>query len=284
MSRTVYVNGQYLAEENAMISVFDRGFLFADGVYEVSSVIGGKLIDNAAHLARLDRSLGELKMTWPCSKAELVEIQEEMVRRNAVDEGVLYLQITRGAADRDFAFPKNATPSLVMFTQARAICDTPASKSGISVITVPDIRWHRRDIKTVQLLAPSLAKQAALDAGANDAWLVEDGYVTEGSSNNAFIITTDGTIVTRQLSHDILHGITRRVVLAIAEQEGLKVEERAFTPEEAYDAAEAFSTSASSFVMPVVKIDNRILGNGVPGPISAKLREKYIATAMAEAE
>ncbi|NMM45892.1 D-amino-acid transaminase [Rhodospirillaceae bacterium KN72] len=284
MSRIVYVNGEYVPEEEAKISVFDRGFLMGDGVYEVSSILDGKLVDNDAHLARLERSLNELNMGWPCTKEELVDIQREVIRRNDVEEGAVYWQITRGAADRDFVFPKDAKPSLVMFTQARKIVDVPAAKTGMSVITVQDIRWHRRDIKTVQLLAPSLAKMEAKAAGADDAWLVEDGYVTEGSSNNAFIITQDGTIVTRKLSNDILHGITRRAVLKIAEQEGLKVEERSFTPDEAYDAAEAFITSASAFVMPVVKIDNRILGNGVPGPIASKLRELYIEMAKAEAK
>lgn len=284
MSRTVYVNGDYVPEEDAKISVFDRGFLFADAVYEVSSVIDGKLVDNAAHLARLDRSLRELDIAWPCGKSELTAIQKELIARNDLTEGVVYLQVSRGAADRDFAYPKDATPSLVMFTQAKSVVDPPTAKTGISVITVPDIRWGRRDIKTVQLLAPSMAKQAALDAGANDAWMVENGYVTEGSSNNAFIVTADGRLVTRQLSSEILHGITRRAVLELAKQENLTVEERAFTPGEAYDAAEAFITSASSFVMGVVKIDDRILGNGVPGPITEKLRRLYIETARAEAE
>lgn len=284
MSRIVYVNGEYLPEEDAKISVFDRGFLFADGVYEVSSVIDGKLVDNAAHIARLDRSLTEMKMDWPCTREELVQVQREIIRRNDLKEGVVYWQITRGAVDRDFAFPKNATPSLVMFSQARAVVDTPAAKTGISVITVPDIRWARRDIKTVQLLASSMAKQAALDAGAQDAWLVQNGYVTEGSSNNVFIITGDGHIVTRQLSSDILHGITRRVVLELAEREGLAVEIRAFTPGEAYGAAEAFITSASSFVMPVVKIDGHEVGSGMPGPVVTKLRQLYIEIAKAEAQ
>lgn len=284
MSRIVYVNGEFVPEEEAKISVFDRGFLFADGVYEVSSVIDGKLVDNAAHIARLERSLRELKMDWPCSKEKLLEIQREIIRRNDLTEGVVYWQITRGAADRDFAFPTDAKPSLVMFSQARAVCDSPAAKTGISVVTLPDIRWGRRDIKTVQLLAPSLAKQAALDAGANDAWLVEDGYVTEGSSNNAFIVTMDGRIVTRQLSNDILHGITRKAVLELARRENIQIEERAFTPDEVYEAAEAFSTSASGFVMPVVKVDGHILGNGVPGPVAEKLRAVYIELARETAQ
>ena len=283
MSRIVYVNGAYLPEEEAKISVFDRGFLFADGVYEVSSVLAGKLIDNASHMARLQRSLDELKMAPPLPLDEIPPIQREIVARNALDQGTVYLQVTRGAADRDFPFPEGATSSLVIFSQERNLVEDPAAARGIAVITLPDIRWQRRDIKTVQLLAPALAKQAALDAGANDAWLVEDGHITEGSSNNAYIVTLDGTIVTRALSNAILHGITRRAVLALAEREGLKVEERSFTPEEAYEAGEAFITSASTFVYPVVKIDGRILGNGVPGPVATKLRQLYIEMALAEA-
>lgn len=283
MSRTVYVNGAYLPEEEAKISVFDRGFLFADGVYEVSTVVDGRLVDNAAHLRRLQRSLGELDMPAPAAPEEIEAIQRELIARNGIDQGLVYLQVTRGAADRDFLYPKDAAPSLVMFTQTKNVIDNPTAAKGISVITLPDIRWRRRDIKTVALLAASMAKQAAHDAGADDAWMVEDGAVTEGSSNNAFIVTHDRTIVTRALSNDILHGITRRAVLAIAEREGLTVEERAFSPEEAYEAAEAFITSASTFVMPVVKIDNRILGNGVPGPVSENLRRLYIEMARQEA-
>jgi D-alanine transaminase len=283
MSRTVYVNGAYLPEEEAKISVFDRGFLFADGVYEVSTVVDGRLVDNAAHLARLQRSLGELDMPAPATPEEIEAIQRELIARNGIDQGLVYLQATRGAADRDFLYPTDATPSLVMFTQTKNVIDNPTAAKGISVVTLPDIRWRRRDIKTVALLAASMAKQAAHDAGADDAWMVEDGAVTEGSSNNAFIVTHDRTIVTRALSNDILHGITRRAVLAIAEREGLTVEERAFSPEEAHEAAEAFITSASTFVMPVVKIDNRILGNGVPGPVSENLRRLYIEMARQEA-
>jgi D-alanine transaminase len=284
MSRIVYVNGDFVAEEDAKISVFDRGFLFADGVYEVSSVLDGKLVDNGAHLERLGRSLNELKMHAPCSGADITEIQKELIRQNNLTEGVVYLQVTRGAADRDFNFPKDAMPSLVMFTQEKNILNNPAAEKGLTIVTLPDIRWQRRDIKTVGLLPASLAKQAAKDMGADDAWMVEDGHITEGTSNNAFIITEDGTIITRQLSHSILHGITRKAVLKVAEELGLTLVERAFTPEEAYEAVEAFSTSASSFVMPVIKIDNHILGNGVPGPVTQKLRAAYIAEAKATAE
>lgn len=280
MSRIVYVNGEYLAEEDAKISVFDRGFLFADAVYEVSAVLKRKLVDNDAHLKRLARSMGELKMTPPATGEEIETIQMELIRRNDLDEGLVYLQATRGAADRDFAFPKDATPSLVMFTQKKSLSQNPVADKGISVITVPDIRWKRRDIKTVGLLPASMAKQAALDAGANDAWFVEDGFVNEGSSNNAFIVTHDGKIVTRHLGTEILHGITRKTVMELAKRENLEIEERPFTPEEAAEAREAFSTSASAFVMPVVKIDGHVLGNGVPGPVAEKMRKLYLEMAL----
>lgn len=276
MSRIVYVNGDYLPEEDAKISVFDRGFLFADGVYEVSAVVNRKLVDNDAHMARLARSMNELKLTPPGTAEEIEAIQLKLIEENDLNEGVIYLQVTRGAADRDFAYPINATPSLVMFTQAKEVTSNAVAEKGISVITVPDIRWKRRDIKTVGLLPASMAKQASVEAGAGDAWFVEDGIVNEGSSNNAFIVTHEGKIVTRHLGTEILHGITRKAVMALAAQENLEVEERGFTPEEAYEAREAFSTSASAFVMPVVKIDGHVLGNGVPGPIAEKLRALYI--------
>jgi D-alanine transaminase len=279
MSRIVYVNGEYLPEEHAKISVFDRGFLFADGVYEVTSVLDGKLVDNAAHLARLQRSLDELGMASPLPPHEIEAVQNEMVARNNLVEGGLYLQVTRGAADRDFSVPKDATPSLVMFTQAKKLADNPAAQRGWSVILIDDIRWRRRDIKTVQLLAPSLAKQAALDAGADDAWMVEDGHVTEGTSNNAWIVK-GGKLITRHLSNDILHGITRRAVMAMAERDGVVFEERAFTPQEAKEADEAFVTSATAFVMPVVKIDGQLIGNGNPGTVTMRLRQLYIEEAL----
>ena len=278
MSRTVYVNGEFLAEEDAKISVFDRGFLFADGVYEVSSVIEGRLVDNAAHLARLRRSLSELRMEFAMSDADIEAAQIEMLRRNDLVEGALYLQVSRGVADRDFALPKDPKPSIVMFTQSKKLVDNPAVAKGWAVITLEDIRWRRRDIKTVQLLAPSLAKQAALDAGADDAWMVEDGMITEGTSNNAWIIK-GGKIITRQLSNDILHGITRKAVMRLASEDGLVVEERPFTEAEAMDADEAFVTSATTFVMPVVRINGKGIGNGNPGSVTLRLRELYIEEA-----
>jgi len=279
MGRIVYVNGEYVREDDARISVFDRGFLFADGVYEVSAVIDGKLVDNEAHLLRLGRSLAELEMGCPVPTADITAIQHRLIAENDLAEGMVYLQVSRGVADRDFGFPKEEKPSLVLFTQARNVAGNPAAARGITVASQPDIRWARRDIKTVQLLAQSLAKQAALSAGADDAWMVEDGFVTEGSSNNAFIVTTDGVLVTRQLGTDILHGITRRAVLEIAAEEGLTVEERPFTIAEAQGAAEAFSTSATTFVMPVVGIDGKTVSQGVPGPVTRKLRARYIEIA-----
>ncbi len=283
MSRTVYVNGSYLPEEDATISVFDRGFLFADGVYEVTSVLDGKLVDFPAHLRRLHRSLRELEMPAPASDAEIEAIHRELVARNAVTEGMVYLQATRGAADRDFAFPANPVPSLVLFTQARALVDTPAARDGIRVIGTPDIRWARRDIKTVQLLAPSLCKMMARKAGKDDAWLVEDGFVTEGTSNNAWIVTREGSVVTRDLSNSILHGVTRAAVIAYGREAQIRVEERPFTLAEAQGAAEAFITAASAFVTPVVEIDGLPVGDGRPGPVTRRLRELYLAESRARA-
>ncbi len=283
MSRIVHVNGAYLPEEAAKISVFDRGFLFADGVYEVTSVLDGRLVDFPAHLARLHRSLDALEMPAPVDDAALEQVHRELVARNALDEGMIYLQVTRGAADRDFAWPAAPVPSLVLFTQARALVDTAAAREGIRVLAVPDIRWARRDIKTVQLLAPSMCKMLARKANCDDAWMVEDGLVTEGTSNNAWIVSRDGTLVTRDLSDAILHGITRAAVIAYAREAQIRVEERAFSLAEAQGAAEAFVTAASAFVTPVVEIDGVVLGDGRPGPVSRRLREIYVAESRARA-
>lgn len=283
MSRIVYVNGEYLPEEAATISVFDRGFLFADAVYEVTSVLEGRLVDNPGHLARLRRSLEALCIPMPLAEDEIEAVQRTLIERNRLQNGIVYLQVTRGAADRDFPYPKKATPSLVMFTQARPLVDVPAARTGIKVISVPDIRWARRDIKTVGLLAQVMAKQRALEAGVHDAWFVQDGEVTEGSSNNAYIVNAAGNIVTRRLGNEILHGVTRSTVLDLSKQSNILVEERAFTLEEAYAAREAFVTSASIFVLPVVEIDGRRIGDGAPGPISRRLRELYIEAARAGA-
>lgn len=276
MSRIVYVNGEYLPEEDARISVFDRGFLMADGVYEVTSVLDGKLIDFDGHYARLGRSMVALEMASPCDREALLTIHRELVARNKIENGLVYLQVTRGVADRDFAYPEGAAPSLVLFTQSKpGLADSPAARDGIKVISIPDQRWGRRDIKTVQLLYPSMGKMMAKAAGCDDAWLVEEGQVTEGTSNNAYIVK-DGRIITRQLGHDILAGITRAAVLRFAREAQMEVEERAFTIEEAQGADEAFVTSATTFVTPVVEIDGAQIGNGAPGPVARRLREIYL--------
>ncbi len=280
MSRIFYVNGDFVAEEDAKISVLDRGFLFADAVYEVSTVLAGKLIDNKAHLRRLARSLSELAMVAPCSDESILEAQHKLIELNTVQEGLLYLQVSRGVADREFYYPTNTPSSLVMFTQSKSLLDNPAAQTGIKIISIPDQRWARRDIKTVGLLAPCMGKQAAVEAGVNDAWMVEDGFVTEGTSNNAYIVTSEKQIKTRQLGHEILSGITRDAVLRFANEAGYSVLEEAFTIEEALQAEEAFITSASTFVMPVVNIDGTDIGSGSPGPVAKQLRKIYIETAM----
>ena len=286
MSRTVYVNGQYLPENEAKVSIFDRGFLMADGIYEVTSVLGGKLIDFDGHFVRLERSLNELDMPSPISKEDLLAVHRKLIKCNDVDEGMIYLQITRGAPDdRDFVFPDpETTPqTIVLFTQSKpGLADSPAAKKGLKVISIEDMRWGRRDIKTVQLLYPSMGKMMAKKAGVDDAWMVQDGTVTEGTSNNAYIVK-NGQIITRALSNDILHGITRSAVLRFAEEAQMEVVERNFTIEEAQQADEAFITSASMFVMPVVEIDQQSLGQGTPGPLATRLREIYLEESMLKA-
>jgi D-alanine transaminase len=278
MTRIVYVNGAFVPEAEAMVSVFDRGFLMADGVYEVTSVLDGKLIDFAGHCVRLSRSLSELEMANPHTDAEWLTLFRDLVAQNDVTDGMVYLQVTRGnPGDRDFAYPNPAVaPTVVMFTQSKpGLAENPAAKTGWKVISAPDIRWGRRDIKTVQLLYPSMAKMAAKKAHVDDAWLVEDGAVTEGTSNNAYIVKGN-RIITRQLSHEILHGITRAAVLRFAAEAQMEVEERPFTIAEAQGADEAFITSASAFVMPVVEIDGVPVGTGKPGATASRLREIYL--------
>ncbi|UXU76107.1 MULTISPECIES: D-amino-acid transaminase [unclassified Paracoccus (in: a-proteobacteria)] len=278
MTRTVYLNGEYLPEAEARVSIFDRGFVMADGVYEVTSVLDGKLLDFPGHLARLGRSLEALQIRNPLTDDEWLAIHRKLVELNGIEEGMVYLQVTRGnPGDRDFAFPPADTPpTVVLFTQAKpGLAANPQARTGIRVISVEDLRWARRDIKTVQLLYPSLAKMQAKAQGADDAWLVEDGFVTEGTSNNTYIVK-DGRIITRQLSNDILHGITRAALLRFAREAQMQIEERPFTIAEAQAADEAFFTSASAFVMPVVEIDGAVLGDGKPGPITTRLREIYL--------
>ncbi len=277
MDPIVYVNGSFVPLADAKVSILDRGFLFADGIYEVSAVLDGKLIDNASHLARLQRSVGEIGLALPETLERIEAIQRELIARNHLVDGSVYLQVTRGAdSKRDFAFPKGVTPTLILFTQARDILNWPSVKTGIAVITVPDLRWVRRDIKSVALLAQVLAKQAAAVAGAGEAWMVEDGRVTEGGSSSAFILTKDDVLVTRPNSSAILPGCTRKAVIALAEERQLRIEERPFTIPEALAAKEAFVTSATLFVQAVVSIDGKLVADGKPGPMTGRLREIYI--------
>ena len=275
MGRTVYVDGAYVDEEEAKVSIFDRGYLFGDGVYEVTAVLGGKLIDAEPHLERLDRSLRELEMAWPCTRDELIEVHQELVRRNNLDQGGVYMQVTRGVADREFYYPQDTPTVLTAFTQARDLLDNPNTKTGVKVVSMPDIRWQRRDIKSIALLAQTMAKQAAKSQGAFEGWMIEDGYVTEGSSSTSYIVK-DGTVVTRPLSNAVLAGVTRRMLLRYMDESGVELDERPFSIDEAYDADEAFLTSASTFVMPIVDIDGHQIGGGQPGPVARRLREIYI--------
>lgn len=284
MEQIAYVNGSFVPLSEAKVSILDRGFLFADGIYEVAAVLDGKLIDNASHLARLERSVGEIELALPETTARIQEIQKELIARNKLESGMVYLEVTRGAdTGRDFAFPKGVKPTLIMFTSTKDIINAPSAKTGIKVITVPDLRWARRDIKSVALLAQVLAKQAAAVAGAGEAWMIEDGKVTEGGSSSCFILTQDDVIVTRQNGSEILPGCTRKAVVALAEERQLRVEERAFTIEEALAAKEAFVTSASVFVQAVVSIDGQQVADGKPGPMTNRLREIYVDFAKATA-
>jgi D-alanine transaminase len=278
MSRIAYVNGRYLPAREASVNVEDRGYQFADGVYEVCEVREGKLVDAPRHLARLQRSLGELRITQPMPMPALEFVMRETVRRNRVNYGLVYLQITRGVARRDHAFPPPGTqPSIVVTARNLDIArNERAATAGVAVVTVPDNRWERVDIKSISLLPNVLAKQAAREQGAGEAWFVDrDGKVTEGSSSNAWIVTMGGKVVTRAADKGILRGITRTVLIGAIEAQGLTLEERPFTVEEAYGAREAFLTAASQVVLPVVRIDGRPVGNGAPGSVATALRKDF---------
>lgn len=277
MSRIAYVNGRYVPHNQAAVHIEDRGYQFADGVYEVTAVRGGQLIDNDWHMQRLQRSLRELRIRMPMPESAFVAVMKETVRRNQVKNGIIYLQISRGVARRDHPFPPaNVAPSLVMTARNTPPADPAVVEDGLKVISVKDIRWARRDIKSISLLPNCLAKQAAREAGAYEAWQVEeDGRVTEGSSTNAWIITAEGTLVTHPVTDSILNGITRRRLLTLAEEQGITVEERYFTIDEAKRAREAFLTSTTSFVAPIVQIDDQVIGNGKPGSVTLRLRKLY---------
>lgn len=279
MGRIVYVHGQFVSEEEARIGLFDRGFLFGDAVYEVTAVIAGRMIDNDLHLARLERSLKELDIPLALGRPEIVAVQTELIARNALQDGTVYLQVSRGEADRDFFYPAMLAPRLVGFTQAKSLTGTKAQQNGIAVDLAADPRWQRRDIKTAMLLGQVMAKQAARARGFDDVWLVEGGLVTEGASSTAHLITADGRILTRAASQATLPGCTQRALARLCAAEGLHIEERAFTPEEAQGAAEAFQTSASSLVTPVVRIGDRVIGDGKPGPRTRALQALYLEAA-----
>ena len=282
--RIVFLNDEFINEIEAKVSIFDRGFLFADAVYEVTAIIDGKILEWDGHITRLKRSLKELDIKMPIETNELLDIHYKLIDKNNLTEGLIYLQISRGEDDRSFDYPdSNVKPTIVLFTQVKSLQESNLSKNGMKVISVPDIRWARRDIKTVQLLAPSMCKMMAKKSNKDDAWMVQDGFVTEGTSNNAHIITKDNVLVTRNLSNDILAGVTRRSILKYAKEAQIKVEERPFTIEEAKNASEAFVSSATTFIGPVVEIDNKIIGDGKPGKQSLRLREIYIGESMKEA-
>lgn len=277
--RIVYLNGAFLPAEEAHLSIFDRGFLFGDGIYEVTSVLDGKLIDSALHMARLERSAREIDVPLPISVDEIVEVERRLVADNKLEEGVVYLQLTRGAEDRNFLFSADLPPTLMLFTQHKTLEHVAAAKSGISVKSVPDQRWARRDIKSVCLLPQVMAKRIAKAAGCDEAWMIEDGMVTEGASSTAYIVTADGKIVTRGHSTATLPGCTKLAVLELARETGLVVEERPFSLEEALIASEAGLTSASNFVVAVTRIDDLPVGDGKPGPVITRLREIYLENA-----
>lgn len=280
--RIVYLNGEYLPQDQARVSVFDRGFLFGDGVYEVIPVLQGKLVDEDYSVERLTRSLNEISMAWPCSTSDYLDMLRTLISRNQLQEGSIYVQVTRGVAERDFAYPKNTPTSMMAFSSERQLLNNPLADKGVSVVTVPDLRWKRRDIKSLNLLAQCMAKQEAVNQGAYEAWMVEDSRITEGSSSSAFIVK-DGCIITRALSNAILPGIRRRVIIELTEKEGLLLEQRPFSVEEAHHADEAFLSNASSLVLPVVSVDGKAVGDGRPGPVTKRLRDLYIATLLAEA-
>ncbi len=282
--RIVFVNDEFINETEAKVSIFDRGFLFADAVYEVTAIIDGKILEWDGHITRLKRSLKELDIKMPIETNKLLDIHYKLIDKNNLTEGLIYLQISRGEDDRSFDYPdSNVKPTIVLFTQVKSLQESKLSKIGMKVISVPDMRWARRDIKTVQLLAPSMCKMMAKKSNKDDAWMVQDGFVTEGTSNNAYIITKDNVLVTRNLSNDILAGVTRRSILKYAKEAKVKIEERPFTIEEAKNASEAFVSSATTFIGPVVEIDNKIIGDGKPGKQSLRLREIYIGESMKEA-
>jgi len=282
MSRIVFVNGKFVKEQEAVISIFDRGFIFGDGIYEVVPVIRGKIIDRDYFLERLERSLFELAIPWPCSEQEYIQMMNALIEKNELKEGIVYSQVTRGPAERDFPFPASVQPGIVAFTSQMEILDNPDFETGIAVTTTPDLRWKRRDIKSINLLGQVLAKQDAITQNSKEAWMVENGQVTEGASSSAYMVKND-VLVTRSLSNAILPGIRRRTILELAERAKINVEERAFSVAEVKAADEALISSATTMVLGVVSIDGCLIGDGTPGPITRKLRGLYQDRILQEA-
>ena len=282
MSRIVFVNGIYAKEQDAVISIFDRGFIFGDGIYEVVPVIHRKLIDKDYFLERLERSLFELSIPWPCTKQDYIEMMETLIDKNKLEEGIVYSQVTRGPAERDFPFPETTNPGIIAFTSPMEILNNRDFETGIAVTTTPDIRWKRRDIKSINLLGQVLAKQDAVSQNSKEAWMVENGQVTEGASSSAYIVKNE-VLITRCLSNEILPGIRRRTILEIANNANIPVEERAFSVAEAKAADEALISSATTMVLGVTSIDGSVIGSGTPGPITKKLRSLYQDRILQEA-
>lgn len=282
MSDIVFLNGEYLKPEEAKVSIFDRGYLFGDGIYEAVPVINGKVIDKAPFFERLDGSLSKIELTPPYNHEEIMNILNTLIAKNNLDEGGIYMQVTRGVAPREFYFPENTPTTFMSFVFHKKIIDNPLAKTGVKVVSVDDIRWTRRDIKSISLLGQVLAKEEAHRKGAFEGWMVENGYVTEGTSSTAYIVK-DGVIITRPLSNAILPGIRRKVLMNFAKENDIKVEERPFTIEEALEADEAFMSSATIFVLPIVELDGKIIGDGKAGPMVTKLRKVYVDLALKEA-
>ncbi len=280
MKKIVYLNGEYMKEDEAKVSIFDRGFVFGDGVYEVVPVVRGVVLDKEPFLQRFDRSLSELELGWPMSQDQFLEMIDELIKRNDLSEGGVYMQVTRGVAPRDFGYPKDVPATVMAFIFSKEIINSEKAKQGVKVVTVPDIRWKRRDIKSIALLGQCIAKEQACKQGAYEGWMVEDGFVTEGTASSAYIVK-DGKIITRPLSNSILPGIRRKILLELAEKnDEIELEQRPFTVEEALDADEAFLSSATTFVLPIIEIDGKTIGDGKPGKIAKMMRQAYIDSAL----
>jgi D-alanine transaminase len=276
MSKIVFLNGEFCEEKRAKVSIFDRGFLFGDGVYEVIPVYNKKMFDIEPFLQRFERSLEQMSLPWPMSKESYLSMLETLIEKNNLKEGGIYTQVTRGVAPREFAFVKGVEPTCMAFPFEKKILENPKAIEGVHVVSVADIRWKRRDVKSISLLAQCYAKEEADKQGAYEGWMVEeDGFVSEGTSSSAYIVK-EGVIITRPLSNAILPGIRRKILLEMANKHGIKVEQRAFRLKEAYEADEAFLSSATSLILPITKIDDRYIQEGKPGKIYKKMRQLYI--------